>query len=200
MSGFINDKKQIFDIWSSSYDWTFPSFIYQAIQKRLMSKIEICGNADVLDLGCGTGQLFNKLGNEYPELRGIGLDLSPKMIQIARAKNQHRPRFIYIEGNAEILPFAEGQFDAVFNNISFLHYQNPQQVMKEVKRVLNPGGKFYLVDIIPNDSSLDFINNNLTKIKFYNLKQREQMGINVEFSCLGHDYLLGFVVLTTFIN
>jgi ubiquinone/menaquinone biosynthesis C-methylase UbiE len=198
MNTFIHNKKQIFDRWSSSYDWTFPSLIYQAIHKRLIDTIEIPAHANVLDLGCGTGQLFNRLGKQYPEIKGIGLDLSPKMIQVARQKNQHRPRFIYLEGNAESLPFAENQFDAVFNNISFLHYQNPEQVLEEIKRVLTPGGKFYLVDIVANNSPFKCMANSPTAIKFYSQEKREKMGEDIGMSCLGHNYLLGFVLLTTF--
>jgi ubiquinone/menaquinone biosynthesis C-methylase UbiE len=200
MNDFINSKKQIFDRWSSSYDWTFPSFIYQAIHKRLIETIELPQNANVLDLGCGTGQLFNRLGKQYPQITGTGLDLSSKMIQIARQKNQHRPRFIYIEGNAEKLPFAEGQFDTVFNTISFLHYPHPEQVLSEVKRVLTPGGKFYLVDITDNHSSLKYIANSPLAIKFYSPELREKMGQDAGLLCLGHHYLLGFVLLTTFVK
>jgi ubiquinone/menaquinone biosynthesis C-methylase UbiE len=200
MNNFINNKKQLFDRWSSSYDWTFPSFIYQAIHKRLMSKIELSANANVLDLGCGTGQLLNRLGKEYPEIKGIGLDLSPQMLKVARQKNQHRPRFIYIEGNAESLPFAEGQFDAVFNTISFLHYPHPDQVLREVKRVLSPGGKFYLVDITANNSPFKCIANSPVGVKFYSQEQRENMGNEAGLFCLEHHYLLGPVLLTIFVK
>lgn len=200
MNTFIQNKKQIFDRWSSSYDWTFPSLIYQAIHKRLIETIEIPENANVLDLGCGTGQLFNRLGKEYPEITGIGLDLSPKMLQIARQKNQHRPRFIYIEGNAESLPFAENQFDAVFNTISFLHYQHPEQVLSEVTRVLKPGGKFHLVDIVAKNPTFKGITNSPANITFYTPEKREEMGKNAGLLCSEHHYLLGFVMLTTFVK
>ncbi|MFN7662023.1 MAG: class I SAM-dependent methyltransferase, partial [Dolichospermum sp.] len=75
-------------------------------------------NANVLDLGCGTGRLLDRLANQFPEITGTGLDLSPQMLRVARQNNRHRPRLIYLEGNAENLPFAEGQFNAVFNTIS----------------------------------------------------------------------------------
>lgn len=200
MNNFINNKKEMFDRWSSSYDWTFPSFIYQAIHKRLIETIELPQNANVLDLGCGTGQLFNRLGKKYPEITGTGLDLSPKMLQVARQKNQYRPRFIYIEGNAQELPFAEGQFDAVFNTISFLHYPQPEQVLSEVKRVLTPSGKFYLVDITTDRFPSQYMTNSPVAIKLYSPEQREQMGKHAGLSCLGHHYLLGFVLLTTFVK
>ena len=199
INNMINNKKELFDRWANSYDWTFPSFIYQAIHKRLLTKVELSANANVLDLGCGTGRLLNRLANQFPEITGTGLDLSPQMLRVARQNNRHRPRLIYLEGNAENLPFVEGQFDAVFNTISFLHYPQPDQVLKEVARVLSPGGKFYLVDItFNNSSSCQITPHSHTAVKFYSQKQREEMGNNAGLNCVGHYHLLGFVLLTIF--
>ncbi|MEA5578607.1 class I SAM-dependent methyltransferase [Anabaena sp. UHCC 0451] len=198
MNNFINNKKQLFDRWASSYDWTFPSFIYQAIHKRLISQIQLPANANVLDLGCGTGRLLNRLASHFPNLRGTGLDLSPQMLRVARQSNQHHPRLIYLEGNAESLPFAEGQFNAVFNTISFLHYPQPEKVLNEVARVLSPGGNFYLVDITADNSAFKLMANSPTGIKFYHQEQRQQLGAGAGLLCLGHYYLLGPVLLTVF--
>jgi ubiquinone/menaquinone biosynthesis C-methylase UbiE len=195
----INNKKELFDRWANSYDWSFPSFIYQAIHKRLLTKVELSPHANILDLGCGTGRLLDRLATHFPEITATGLDLSPQMLRVARQNNRHRPRLIYLEGNAENLPFAEEQFDAVFNTISFLHYPQPDEVLKEVARVLSPGGKFYLVDITFNNSSpCQITPHSPTGIRFYSQKQREEMGNNAGLTCLGHSDLLGFVLLTVF--
>jgi ubiquinone/menaquinone biosynthesis C-methylase UbiE len=199
INNFVNNKKELFDRWANSYDWTFPSFIYQAIHQRLITKVELLPHANILDLGCGTGRLLDRLATQFPEITATGLDLSPQMLRVARQNNRHRPRLIYLEGNAENLPFAEGQFDAVFNTISFLHYPQPEQVLNEVARVLSPGGKFYLVDITFNNSSLCKITpHSPTGIKFYSQKQREEMGNKAGLTCVGHYDLLGFVLLTVF--
>ncbi|UUO14782.1 class I SAM-dependent methyltransferase [Dolichospermum heterosporum] len=199
ISNFVNNKKELFDRWANSYDWAFPSFIYQAIHKRLLTKVELPPNANVLDLGCGTGRLLNRLATQFPKITATGLDLSPQMLRVARQNNRHRPRLIYLEGNAENLPFAEGQFDAVFNTISFLHYPHPEQVLNEVARVLSPSGKFYLVDITVNNSSpCQITPHSHTGIKFYSQKQREEMGNKAGLTCVGHYNLLGFVLLTIF--
>ena len=198
-SNFITDKKELFDRWASSYDLTFPSFIYQAIHKRLISQVELSPQANVLDLGCGTGRLLERLAVQFPNLQGTGLDFSPQMLRVARQNNRHRPRLIYIEGDAVSLPFAEGQFDAVFNTISFLHYPEPEQVLSEVFRVLSPGGRFYLVDITTKcETASQLAAHPKTRIKFYSPERREQLGAAAGFQCLGHYYLLGPVLLTIF--
>jgi ubiquinone/menaquinone biosynthesis C-methylase UbiE len=121
------------------------------------------------------------------------------MLQVARLSNSHHPRLIFIEGKAEALPFGDGQFDAVFNTISFLHYLEPQQVLQEVARVLTPGGRFYLVDITTKKEkepqTLSFSHQG---IKFYSPQQREILGARTGLTCLHHYYLLGPVLLTVF--
>jgi ubiquinone/menaquinone biosynthesis C-methylase UbiE len=194
---FLANKKFIFDNWAPSYDWIFPSVFYRAIHQRLLEYVDLPEPAKVLDLGCGTGRLLERLATKFPHLRGTGLDLSPKMLRMARLSNRHHPRLIYVEGKAEALPFGEGQFDAVFNTISFLHYLEPQQVLKEVARVLKPGGHFYLVDFTSKAEALPV---SPLGIRFYSPKQREILASSSGLLCESHHYLLGPVLLTIFVK
>ncbi|MBR8833550.1 MAG: class I SAM-dependent methyltransferase [Stigonema ocellatum SAG 48.90 = DSM 106950] len=198
---FLNNKKQLFDLWALIYDWLFPSVFYQAIHKRLLEYIDLPAQPNVLDIGCGTGRLMERLATQFPDLRAIGLDLSTEMLRVARRNNHHRPRLIYIEGKAESLPFADGQFDAVFNTLSFLHYLEPQQVFDEVARVLSPGGRFYLVDLTARNSihiPPQYTPVMVGGIRFLSLKTREDLGSGAGLLCLGHYPLLGPVFLTIF--
>ncbi|MCG6136412.1 MAG: class I SAM-dependent methyltransferase [Nostoc sp. LLA-1] len=198
---FISGKKLLFDYWAPSYDWLFPSVIYRAIHKRLLEYVDLPERAHVLDMGCGTGRLLERLATEFPDLQGTGLDLSSNMLQMARLSNRHHPRLIYIEGKAESLPFSAGQFDAVFSTISFLHYLEPQQVLGEVARVLAPGGRFYLVDITTKKQTTpQVLPISPRGIRLYSPQQRELFGAGAGLSCLSHHYLLGPVLLTIFIN
>ncbi|KZL51113.1 MULTISPECIES: class I SAM-dependent methyltransferase [Cyanophyceae] len=196
---FLSNKKLLFDQWAFSYDWLFPSVIYQAIHKRLLEYVNLAEGANILDMGCGTGRLLDRLATEFPDVRGTGLDLSSNMLRIARQSNSHHPRLIYIEGQAESLPFGEGQFDAVFSTISFLHYLEPQQVLNEVARVLSPGGRFYLVDITTKkDTAPQVLPISPRGIRLYSPQQRELFGLSAGLLCLSHHYLLGPVLLTIF--
>jgi ubiquinone/menaquinone biosynthesis C-methylase UbiE len=196
---FLSNKKLLFDRWAPSYDWLFPSIVYQAIHKRLLEYVDLPEQANVLDLGCGTGRLLERLATRFTELHGTGLDLSPNMLQMARLSNCHRPRLIYIEGKAESLPFGDGQFNAVFNTISFLHYSEPKQVISEVARVLSPGGRFYLVDITSkNNTEPQMLPVSSGGITLYSPNQRELLGSSAGLLCVSHHYLLGPVLLTIF--
>lgn len=198
-NNFLNNKKLLFDIWAGSYDWILPSVFYRAIHQRLLEYVNLPEPANVLDLGCGTGRLLDRLATKFPNLRGTGLDLSPNMLRVARLSNRHRPRLIYVEGKAELLPFGDGQFDAVFNTISFLHYLEPQQVISEVSRVLTPGGRFYLVDFtFEKEIEAQKVPISAFGVRFYSPRQRETLGSTTGLLCMNHYYLLGPVLLTVF--
>ena len=197
-SDTFSRKERFFARWAPHYDLFFTTIFYQAIHQRLLEYVELPDNSQVLDLGCGTGRLLNRLATTFPNLHGTGLDLSPEMLHQARVHKKFRKRLIFIQGNAESLPFTEGQFDAVFNTISFLHYPHPEQVFSEVGRVLSPHGRFYLVDYIGGEIILHFFRLFAGEIQFYNSQEREQLGHMVGLECLGHHYLLGPIVLTIF--
>ncbi len=198
MSEEIFEKKaSFFDRWAPNYDLIFTTIFYQSLHKRLLSYLTLPHPSYVLDLGCGTGRLLNRLAENFLDLQAIGVDLSPQMLKEARETNQHHPRLIYTQGNAECLPFADNQFDTVFNTISFLHYPNPQQVFREVFRVLKPKGQFYLVDYT-RLYTFDSIPFSPGGIHFYSPKQREEFADNAGLTNQGHYYLLGQVMLSIF--
>src|SRR5437867_2799225 len=68
-----------------------------------------------------------------------GLDFSPAMIELARARH---PRIEFREGDAETLPFDAAIFDAVVMNFGMLHLARPDAAIAEAHRVLRPGGRF----------------------------------------------------------
>jgi ubiquinone/menaquinone biosynthesis C-methylase UbiE len=194
---FFKQKTQFFDHWATTYDCLLTTIFYQAIHQRLLIYVQLPIQAKVLDLGCGTGKLLNRLCKKFPEIQGTGVDLSPAMLRQARAENQSHPRLIFCEGNAESLPFVPNQFDAVFNTISFLHYPNPEKVFAEISRVLMPEGYFYLADYVGTTKQQNL---SITPggLRFYSSQQREEFGTNVGLICCGHYYLFGPVMLSIF--
>jgi ubiquinone/menaquinone biosynthesis C-methylase UbiE len=198
-SNVFHNKQKFFDRWAPNYDCLFTTIFYQAVHKRMLEYVDLPHQAHVLDLGCGTGRLLHRLATQFPTLQGTGLDLSTEMLRQAQQRNQHGTRLTYRQGNAESMPFAEGEFDAVFNTISFLHYPNPQQVVLEVNRVLRAGGRFYLADNTVREEIGDrLFGFSPGGIRCYSPHRREQLGTTAGFECLGHHYLLGSVLLTIF--
>lgn len=195
-------KQRFFDRWAPTYDWLLPSIFYQAIHQRILDYVQLPAPCEVLDLGCGTGRLLDRLATQFPQLQGTGLDFSAEMIHEARQKNRHPQRLRFVEGNAEGLPFAPEEFQAVFNTISFLHYPHPEQVMAEVARVLVPGGQFYLADftLFKWQESSAPLAISPDGIRFYSPQLREEFGAKAGLQCRGHYYLLGPVLLTVLVK
>jgi SAM-dependent methyltransferase len=89
----------------------------------------------ILDLGCGDGQLTERIAATGARVTAI--DASPEMVAAARARGVAAD-----EGPAELLPYADQTFDAVFSN-AVLHWVRGQdEMMEQVKRVLRTGGRF----------------------------------------------------------
>ena len=100
---------------------------------------------DLLDCGCGTAPMLSLLKQRYPDRHYTGIDLTPEMIEVARAKRM--PGVELVVGDCEKLPFPDGSFDAVICCQSFHHYPNVQDFFDSVARVLRPGGRLILRDM-----------------------------------------------------
>ena len=94
---------------------------------------------DLLDCGCGTAPMLTLLQKKYPKKHYTGIDLTPEMIKVAKAKNM--PGVKLVVGDCENLPFEENTFDAVICCQSFHHYPNVQRFFHSVFKVLRPGGR-----------------------------------------------------------
>jgi SAM-dependent methyltransferase len=93
----------------------------------------------ILDVGCGTGLLFDRLSEALPDAGLFGVDPSAGMLGVARGKAGGRAALT--RAAAERLPFRSGSFDLVLT-VSALHYwREPAAGVREIRRVLRPGGQ-----------------------------------------------------------
>jgi len=89
----------------------------------------------ILDLGCGDGQLTQRIAKTGASV--VGVDASAEMVAAARGRG-----LVAEIANAEAMPYADRNFDAVFSNAA-LHWVHDQDaMMAQVRRVLKPGGRF----------------------------------------------------------
>lgn len=101
----------------------------------------------VLDLGCGDGSLLAILIARGHE--GVGLDMSPEELACAR---ERAPQAELHEGRAQSLPFESGSFDAVVSHMALMLMRDPDVVLREIARVVAPGGTFAAVVSGPDRS------------------------------------------------
>lgn len=105
----------------------------------------------VLDIGCGCGlDAFVAARLVGPEGSAVGLDLTPEMLERARAalKRSKLKNLEFREGSAEDLPFESGAFDLAISNGALNLVPDKDAAFREIARVLRPGGELVAADLL----------------------------------------------------
>jgi len=120
--------------------------------KQALQSVLGKGHHMVLDVGCGTGEISLLLAEMGHQVTGI--DLSEKMISLARSKAEaSRLKAQFEVGDAEALTFGDEIFDVVINRHLLWTLPHPGEALQEWKRVLKAGGKAILIDGLWMDGS-----------------------------------------------
>jgi arsenite methyltransferase len=98
--------------------------------------------ARVLEVGCGTGWFAARVRRELAA-EVVAIDQSPRMVELARAQGLDAR-----VGDVQDLPFDDGEFDVVVCNWTLYHLQDLERGLAEIARVLRPGGRFAVSDVI----------------------------------------------------
>ncbi|OUO70484.1 SAM-dependent methyltransferase [Thomasclavelia spiroformis] len=102
--------------------------------------------SNVLDVGCGTGEVLSIIRKLYPTALLYGIDISEEMLKKAEEKKIDNLN-LYL-GDAEHLPFENARFDVLICTDSFHHYPKPQKAVSEFYRVLDNDGYLLLADFV----------------------------------------------------
>jgi ubiquinone/menaquinone biosynthesis C-methylase UbiE len=141
-----------FDEWGPSYEQHW-------MQRRIMGPVQqmvvdmaaeaVPSPRSILDIGCGTGRLLRQAATRFPQAQLDGVDPAEGMIKQGIALLPPGASIRLRQGTAEALPFSDGEFDLVLSTMSFHHWQDRAQGVREVRRVLAPGGRWLLADVVP---------------------------------------------------
>ncbi len=120
------------------------------VEQRLLQAIDVLPNGQLLDIGTGTGRILELFADRVA--RGVGIDLSREMLNVART-NLDRAGLRHCtvrKGDVYDLDFADGSFDvAALHHV--LHYlDDPSTAVAEAARTLRPGGSLLIVDFAPH--------------------------------------------------
>ncbi|MFA6135557.1 MAG: class I SAM-dependent methyltransferase [Phycisphaerae bacterium] len=116
----------------------------------LLAKMCKPGPFRLLDIGCGLGKVARCAKDMFLDASVYGLDISSKAIEKARS---FRSDIDYRVCGELDLPFDEGFFDYAACRMSIHHYPRILDHLREVRRVLKPGGIYLIMDILPEDAA-----------------------------------------------
>lgn len=124
--------------------------------ERLSARLAAFPRAKLLDMGCGAGHASFIAAAQVKEV--VAYDLSAQMLDVVNeaALTRNISNLTTQQGYAEALPFDDGAFDVVISRYSAHHWHDVGKALREVKRVLKPGGTVIFMDVMsPGHAVLD---------------------------------------------
>lgn len=129
-------------------------------RRALLDQAALRPGQHVLDVGCGTGTLAILLKRRYPRIEIIGLDPDPKALARAKRKARRAGAFPqFDQGFSDALAYPAESFDHVFSSFMFHHLDREEKArtLREIRRVLKPGGQLHLLDFVAAEGNGGFV-------------------------------------------
>ena len=140
------DGDDSYDSVARLYDQTFADIkVREAEWKWISEHFPAKKGLRVLDIGCGNGALLEALQDRIGS--GVGVDSSKAMLHYAEPRKEKYPHLNFLPIDGPELPFSDNSFDVVLSLLSF-RYLDWDPMMKEINRVLAPGGRLLIVDMV----------------------------------------------------
>jgi len=136
------------------------------VTDRIVEALGAHAGGRVLDLACGPGLMTRVLGRQAS--RVVGVDVTRETLYKARAgcaadalSNAH-----FVRAIAERVPLASASFDAGVVRLALHHFERPVGVLSEVRRILRPGGRLAVLDILTDpDPATARLHNSIERLR-----------------------------------
>ena len=111
----------------------------------VLEKMHLAPADNVLDVGCGAGWLSRRLAKLLPQGRVVGMDVSDEMIRRARRSSVDFENVMFVTGEVEEIPWEPNFFSHVVSVESSYYWPDPAVGIREIFRVLKPGGAAWML-------------------------------------------------------
>jgi len=115
------------------------------ITMPVLEKMRLAATDNILDVGCGSGWLARRLAKRVTEGRVVGMDVSDEMIRVARRTSLEFENILYATGEVGEIPWEANFFNHAISVESAYYWPEPAVGIREIFRVLRPGGKAWIL-------------------------------------------------------
>jgi len=158
--------------WFDSLEGFLEGLLFRRYRKKLWAQVQ---GEHVLEVGVGTGKNFSF----YPGFaRMTAIDFSPKMLEQAKRKQERKQLHVHLDlMDVQRLYYADNSFDTVIASFVFCSVPQPRKGLKEIHRVLKPGGQLLLLEHVLSSNKvmatmMNFINPLIVKLVGANINRQ----------------------------
>ena len=141
----MNFRRTDYEQIARTFDRRYERREYTDVERALLEFVGDLSESRILEVGCGTGHWLNVL--KAFKANVMGLDFSSGMLARARTSS---PEMALIRGTAQHLPFPDASFDKVFCINAIHHFPDKPAYLREVRRLLRPGGRMLTIGLDPH--------------------------------------------------
>jgi len=147
MADTKEDLRNEFNQWAAQGRGEEMERHHISIAEQTFERMALHRGERVLDLGCGAGWATRRLAQAVEGGPGmaVGLDISDEMIDRARQASAEIEDVLFVKAAADEIPWRDEYFDKVLSIESFYYYPDQESVLRELYRVLAPGGKIFIL-------------------------------------------------------
>jgi ubiquinone/menaquinone biosynthesis C-methylase UbiE len=142
---------------------------------RMLKLMGLKDHSNILEVGCGPGFYTRILLDKFPNSEVTALDNDMKFLNFANSKlgYEYGDRVTFVKDDVNNLSLPDDFYDFVVVRFVCQHLEKPLDALKEIYRVLKPGGKVIIIDVdsdlwgttFPKSNAMEMINNNLSKLQ-----------------------------------
>ena len=137
--------QQEFNLWAAAGRGDEMEDHHSDITDQTIALMNIQPADRILDLGCGTGWASRRLARMASAGEVVGLDVADEMLHRAEEASSDFNNIRYVWGSAENIPALDSLFTKVLSVESFYYYADQNKALRELKRVMAPGGQLFIL-------------------------------------------------------
>ena len=141
----IQNLREEFNRWAEAGRGEGMERDHLPIVLPVLEKLGLAATDNVLDVGCGSGWLVRRIAGLAPDGRVVGMDISDEMVRVARRISAEFENVLYVVGAAEEIPWEGNFFSHALSVESSYYWPEPATGVKELFRVLRPGGRAWIL-------------------------------------------------------